>query len=246
MWLTISFMLALLVFAPIASAQSSSSTQYAAYSITGVMASPSFSGITINETVSPSSTSGMSDWTVHVSAGPMNTSYTRTVNSSLILFPYLPNLPNRTFAYHNQFSNYSLNVNATKTGNGTVTLNGNSYTVTNYTFNATVTQHRYWMSVFGNASVFPSGLLYSVAFNDSLGQSLAVMLIGTNLPVNSSLVSSTTSTSSQTTTTTSMTAAMIGGAAVILIGIGAFIAVSRRKSVSQGTGGANRNPINYQ
>jgi hypothetical protein len=241
-----SVLIVLLTLVPISSAQTTSKTQFASYSITGVaMGPPSFPGITINETVTPIS-SGMSNWTMDITVGHASNSFSRTVNSSVILFPYFPNVPNRSSSFTNEFYNYTLSVEATKVGNGTVTFNGTSQTVTQYTFNANASQHKYFMSVFGNASVFQSGLLYSATFNDSLGESFAVMLTGTNLPLNTPLYPTSTSSSSMTassmtSTATSSSGTMVTGAAVLLIGAGALAVVSMRKIESLITIGRKSN-----
>jgi len=222
----------IIMLAPAASAQSSSSTQFAAYNFSATWKGPpSISGF-VNESVTPL-TSGMSNVTFQIESNIMNTNVSRTLNSSYSFFPYFPTIPNRTFTYKTPINNYSITAILNQTGNGSVSFNGQNYTVTNYSYNANVSQYRYKAYVLGNASVFPSGLLYSSSFNDSFGQSVSVWLNSTNLSLNSTSNVTTTSTAtmSSTVSSSSSSAIVISGilAGSLFVGTGAFVLISRRR-----------------
>ena len=73
------------------------------------------------------------------------------------------------------------------------------------------------MSATGNASVFPSGLVYSATIVANSTDTVQIQLLGTNLGLNS------TSGGSQTTSI-----AVAGGAGSILAGVGAFVFYKRK------------------
>jgi hypothetical protein len=237
-----------LTFAATMAAAQTSTTQYAVYNIATVgRGTLSVSG-TINESVTPLG-NGMSNYSLQVQSNMINTAFTRTLNSSLVFFPVLPAITNRSFSYSSPIYNYSITAIVNETGNTSVTVSGQSYNVTNFTYNATVSQYKYSSMVSGNASVFSNGLLYSAAFNDSYGQSFHVWLNSTNLPLNSSLSttnsssSSSSSTSSATTTSSSAATSLPVFAALAssaFIGVGAFALFQRhRKQISLGRHGSS-------
>ena len=124
-----SFM-SLAMLAPAVGAASTSS-QYAAYSISGNFGNHSITAI-VNETVAPSSASGMSDLTLKIASTMSNFSYSKIINSSRVIFPYFPTVANQSFTY--QVKNYSISASIAQTGTGSANYGGKTYSLTNYTF----------------------------------------------------------------------------------------------------------------
>lgn len=203
--------------------------QYASYSVTGSREGRSFSAI-VNETVSPSSATGISDVTLQIISGSGNLSYSKLMNSSQILLPYFPTISNQSFTY--EFHNFSISATITQAGLGSVVYNGNTYTLSNYSFSLTVSG-RSQMEAVGSASVFPSGLVYSASLVANGTDSLSVRLLGTDLSLNPQ-----SNSSSQTNTSI----AVAGGTASILVGIGAFV-VHRRTKNTPRTEGSGEKPL---
>ncbi|HXQ92037.1 MAG TPA: LPXTG cell wall anchor domain-containing protein [Nitrososphaerales archaeon] len=208
--------LSLAMLAPAAGATTASS-QYAAYSISGNFGNHSITAL-VNETVAPSSSSGMSDLTLKIASSMSNFSYSKIVNSSGVMFPYFPTVANQSFSY--QVHNYSISASIVQSGTGSVTFSGKTYSLTNYTFSVSGAKFGGSpMNATGGASVFPSGLVYSAWVRANASETIHVQLVGTNLPLDAS------SGSSQTTSI-----AVAGGAGSILAGVGAFVFYKRKNS----------------
>ncbi len=201
--------------------------QYASYSIGGDGEGHSFS-VVVNETVSPSAAAGMSDFTLQIASAMGNFSYSKIMNASKVVLPYFPVISNQSFTY--QFHNYTIYATINQSGTGSVDYNGRTYTLSNYTFSVTASGHSQ-TSAIGSASVFPSGLVYSVALVANGTDTVSVRLLATNLP----LVSPSSS-SSQTTTSV----AVAGGVGSILVGVGAFVAYKRKNSSHSGDSGETK------
>ncbi|MHB2035570.1 MAG: hypothetical protein ACYCPW_02365 [Nitrososphaerales archaeon] len=198
-------------------AASAQSGQYAAYTVTATTSVKSFSGV-VNETVSPSSTSGRSDLTLQVISSSFNFSISKLVNSSLAMLPYLPSIGNQSFSY--QGHNFTASVSLVKTGTGTATVSGTSYTITNYSFQVSGSKvGGVTRSVSGELSALPSGLVYSATVNAN-NFTLQAHLVGTNAALSASTSSSTS-------------APLVIGASVgaIAAGVG-LIALYRRRNAS--------------
>ena len=113
-----------------------------------------------------------------------------------------------------------------KTGTSTVKISGSSYTVTNYSFQLSGSRlGGNSVSVSGDVSALPSGLVYSASVGAN-GYSASVQLLKTNLPLNTS------NSSSSNTKTTSVLIA--GGFGTLAAGVGAF-AVYRKRNVGEGS-----------
>ena len=204
-------------------------SQYAAYSISGNFGNHSISAL-VNETVAPSSSTGMSDLTLKVASSMENFSYSKIMNSSKVILPYFPTVANQSFSY--QIHNYSISASIAQTGTGSATFNGKTYTLTDYTFSVSGAKlGGSPMSATGGASVFPSGLVYSAWVAANASETIHVQLVGTNLALDA------TSGSAQTTSI-----AVAGGAGSILAGVGAF-AFYKRKSNPQKTNENGEKPL---
>jgi hypothetical protein len=198
--------------------------EYAAYNVTGSAGGHSFSAV-INETVAPSSTSGMSDVTLQIASNMANLSYSKIMNSSQVILPYFPTISNQSLTY--QLSNYSMSATIHQAGSGSATYAGKTYAISNYTFSVSVSG-KSQMSASGSTSVFPSGLVYSARIVANGTDTIIVQLLGTNLSLDAQ---------SNSSMTTSI--AVAGGAGTILAGIGAFVFYKRKgKTPSENTSDA--------
>jgi LPXTG-motif cell wall-anchored protein len=208
--------LSLAMLAPAVGATTASS-QYAAYSISGNYGNHSITAL-VNETVAPSSSSGMSDLTLKIASSMSNFSYSKIVNSSKVMFPYFPTVANQSISY--QMQNYSISASISQSGTGSATYDGKTYSLTNYTFSVSgVKLGGSPMNASGGASVFPSGLVYSAWVTANASETIHAQLVGTNLSLDTS------SSSSQTTSI-----AVAGGAGSILAGVGAFVFYKRKNN----------------
>jgi LPXTG-motif cell wall-anchored protein len=219
-----SFM-SLAMLAPAVGATTTSS-QYAAYSISGNFGNHSITAI-VNETVAPSSTSGMSDLTLKIASTMSNFSYSKIVNSSKVIFPYFPTVANQSFTY--QMKNYSISASIAQTGTGSVNYDGKTYSLANYTFSVSGAKlGGSPMNASGGASVFPSGLVYSAWVAANASETIHVQLLGTNLPLDATSGSQTTS------------IAVAGGAGSILAGVGAFVFYKRKNNPQKASGNGDK------
>ena len=169
----------LLCLSPIVAA--SQTTQgYVNYQIT-LSSSSTTSSLTIRESVSPSSSSGFSLLTLELMGAQQNLTYSRLVNSSFpLLFPYMiyP-ANNQSISY--QTRNYSINLSVTQIGSSSVTFNGSSYKLTEYTFWASVSfENSTTKTVSGSLNTFPSSLIYSAQLAVN-GTTAEIQLLSTNL-----------------------------------------------------------------
>ena len=190
-------------------ATSATTSQFVAYNITVGNSSRTFTAV-VNETVSPSSTTGLSDITFHLISSMSNLTYSKVVNSSQAILPYLPVSGNESFEY--QGSNYSVSVSLTKIGTSSATISGSSYTVTNYSFQVSGSKPGgSSLSVSGQLSTLPSGLVYSAVLNLD-GYNAKIQLSNTNLPLAASGSSSSTNAS----------VVIAGGFGTLTTGLAAF------------------------
>ena len=126
--------MALLSFAfvmPVASAQSSGS-QYVVYSINASGPNHTVSA-TVNETVVPSSSNGLSSVTLQVISSNANLSYSKLVNATQRILPILPSIGTRSINL--TLKNASISASVTQTGTQSIRFSGANYTITNYSFN---------------------------------------------------------------------------------------------------------------
>ncbi len=211
---------------PAVFASGSPQNGYVTYSVTVTNSTHTMSA-TVNESIGPAS-GGYSVLSLQLMSSMSNLSYSRLVNSSMAMFPYLPIAGNQSFTY--QFHNYSISASIAKTGSGSAKIAGSTYTTTYYTFSVSADRmHGKSVYVSGGLSTLPSGLIYSVdgSYN---GATLHVQLLSTDLPLNASSGSS----------SSSSTMAIIGGTGTVAAGIGAFALIRRERSSSRAD--ANRAP----
>jgi len=183
--LTVGLLLAtisLLALVPLAQASTSSSAAspssgYAAYNVQFTQNGTTRTA-SVNESVTPSSSPGESIILLTVEGTQSNFTYSRAVNSSLTLFPYLPAISNQTYSYSN--SSYTVSASISQHGSSQVTFQGTAYTLTEYAFSADVGSANGSRTITGTVSAFPSDLVYS-ATAQSNGTSVAATLTATSL-----------------------------------------------------------------
>lgn len=168
-----------LVQAATSASSSSASSGYASYAIQ-VNVNGTTRSISVNESVTPSSSPGQSILTLAVEAASSNFTYSHVVNSSLTLLPYLPAISNQNFTYSGK--SYSFAAKISQQGTSQVTFQGKSYSVTNYAFSADIVSANGSRTITGSVSAFPSDLVYSVSAHATNG-SVAATLTSTSLPL---------------------------------------------------------------
>jgi hypothetical protein len=136
--------------------------------------------VTFNETVSSTSNKDWDLLFLSVFSNNWSLSYSRSVNSSHQFFPYVPSIANQTFKFNS--TELSLTLSLQKNGTKQVQFQGGSYTLTTYSFTASVYSRGQSGSLRGEVEAFPSGLLYSAKLSSEKG-SVSVMLLSTNLPL---------------------------------------------------------------
>jgi hypothetical protein len=166
-----------LVQAASTASSSSPSSGYASYGIQ-VTQNGTTRSISVNESVTPSSSPGKSIILLSVEAASSNLTYSRVVNASSTLFPYLPAISNENYTYSGK--SYSVAAKISQQGTSQVTFQGNSYSVTDYAFSANLVSANGSTSISGSVSVFPSDLVYSVSAR-STNASVAATLTSTSL-----------------------------------------------------------------
>jgi hypothetical protein len=146
--------------ASVTAGSSSPSSGFASYGVQ-VTQNGTTRSVSVNESVTPSSSPGNSILLLTVQAASSNFTYSRVVNSSSTLFPYLPAISNQNYTYSS--SSYSVAAKISQEGVSQVTFQGNAYTVTNYAFSATIVSTNGSKTISGNVSAFPSDLVYTVS-----------------------------------------------------------------------------------
>ncbi len=214
-----------------------SAPEFASYRISGSGEGHSFSAV-VNETVAPSSASGMSDVTLQIGSAMQNLTYSKIMNSSQVILPYFPTISNQSLTY--QFHNYSISASINQGGSTSASYNGQSYSLSNFTFSVSVSgggqmgaASQAPPGITGSVLVFPSGLVYSASIVANGTDTVSVQLLGTNL-------SFTSQSGSSPMTTTSI--AVAGGAGSILAGVGAFV-FYRRKNNSHSPNPSESKPL---
>ncbi len=196
----------------------STGTQFVAYQVTGSFHNHSISAV-VNESISASSATGMSNLTLQLGSGMGNLSYSKIVNSTKVMFPYFPGMANQSLSF--QYHNYSISLSIAQIGTRSISYQARSYSLTQYSFSVSALKAGGTpMSARGNISIFPSGLVYSASILANGTDPIQVQLLGTNLDLNAA--------PSASTQTTSI--AVAGGAGSILAGVGAFVFYRRKNN----------------
>src|ERR1035437_1635890 len=108
-----------------------SASGYAAYSIQANM-NGTTRAVSVNESITPSSSVGESIITLAVQGTSSNFTYSRMINSSSALFPYMPGISNQNYSYTSK--NYTMTARISQQGPSQMSFQGKPYTLTNYMF----------------------------------------------------------------------------------------------------------------
>jgi len=204
--MVVSLALAALLVASSAAA-SQPSRGFAAYRVSVTLPSGQQSAM-VNESVVQSSKPGFSDLILQLTGSRQNLTYSRLVNSSTSLFPYLSDLASQALDYSNgTTANAHLNFSAA--GTTMVTFQGSQYTLNLYTFAASGSYHGMTVAANGTLEAFPSSLVYSATVSSG-NVSLRAVLVATDLQL--------TQPSGQTAASTYVGAGLgVGGVALVAV-----------------------------
>jgi len=208
-------LVSLLALVPVALATTSTSSSGAStgtvtYALQGNYNGTSHSA-TVTETVAADSNPGESIVSLAISGSMANFTYSRVVNSSLALLPYLPAISGNNYTY--TAKTYSVSASIAKTGTSSVTFQGQSYTLSDYAFSATVTSTNGTSTISGTVSAFPSDLVYSVSIH-SQDSSGSATLTSTSLPL-----SAASAAPALQATTAGIGLSIAAGAVVVSLGV---------------------------
>lgn len=140
--------------------------------------------VLVTETVGPTSKAGYSDLILQFFGKQQNLSYSRFVNASNVLFPYLPNIASHSFDYTNG-TKYSLHVNLTSSGATMVTFKGGQYSLSVLAISISGSYGPRTFRANGTVDTFQSSLVYSASLGNGTAKVEAV-LQATDLPLNQS------------------------------------------------------------
>jgi hypothetical protein len=180
---------------------------FVAYRVNVVLPSGQRSAL-VNESVGQSSKPGFSDLILQLTGSQQNLTYSRLVNSSTALFPYLSNLASQALDYSNG-TTADVHLNFSATGTTTVTFQGSQYTLNLYSFAASGSYRGMSATVNGTLETFPSTLVY-LATAVSGNASVRAVMVATNLQL--------TESSTQTAAATYVGAGLgVGGVALVAV-----------------------------
>lgn len=135
--------------------------------------------VIINETAGPSAKAGFTELVLQLIGGQQNLTYSRLVNASVEDFPYLSGVASQALDYANGTA-YAVHLNVTATGTEGVTFQGSQYTLTVYSFVASVSYANRTLGADGTLATFPSSLLYSADVSAG-NESAHAMILATDL-----------------------------------------------------------------
>ncbi len=138
---------------------------YAVYSVQ-VSAMGASHSIMVNESVSATSSASYDKLILSIVSGGSTFNYSRSINSSLDVSPFLPAVTNQSFAYTSGSS--SVSVSILKNGTSSLRFDGGSYGLTSYSLTTRASYNGTAETIDGAISAFPSGLVYSVKLADTI------------------------------------------------------------------------------
>ena len=186
---------------------------FAVYKITGSVMGISHS-LTVNETVAATSSPANDQLILRLVSGNLTLSYSRSINSSDMVSPFIPSITNQSFSFSYGASTVSASI--ARSGTSQIAFQGSQRTLTDYSLSADSAVNGTANSVSGTISTFQSGLVYSVVLNTTMPAgafenqaagmsipvglaistaaqaipvSLSVTLLSTSLPLNASSAS---------------------------------------------------------
>jgi hypothetical protein len=119
--------------------------------------------MTVNETVATTSNPAHDNLILKVAEGGSTLNYSRSVNSSDVISPFLPAITNQSFS--STTGSRSITASITKNGSETIQFQGASYTLTSYSISGVVTLNASTVDVQGALTTFPSGLIDSASLH---------------------------------------------------------------------------------
>lgn len=133
---------------------------FAAYKV-AITADGQTNSFTVNETVSVTSNPSYDNLILGVVSAGQTFNYSRTVNASDDLSPFIPSISNQTFSSTSGSSTVKVNV----LKNGTIPLGfqGTSYTLTSYSLAGSLSSNGTVVTVQGALTTFQSGLVNTAA-----------------------------------------------------------------------------------
>jgi hypothetical protein len=154
---------------------------FAVYRVTVAAQGHSFS-FTINETIAKTSNPDYQTLIVKIAAPGSTYNYSRSVNASDYLSPFLPSISNQTFSSGSSMGRIS--VNLLKNGTRTLEFSGSSQTLTTYSLSVNLSVNGSATSLQGGIAAFSSGLVQSASlvasYPDIQTLGLPGMLAGLN------------------------------------------------------------------
>ncbi len=173
--------LILLVSTVPASSASQTNLGFVTYDVTIVVPYGQHSAL-VNETVRTTDKPGFSVFILQVISQEQNLTYSRLVNVSQNLLPYLPSLPNQTLNYANGMG-YSVHLSVTTMGTTVVTFLGSQYSLNEYAISADVSYGNRTLTATGEVHTFDNGLIYSASLSVINLVEFRAILKATNLPL---------------------------------------------------------------
>lgn len=136
--------------------------------------------LTVNETVAATSSPSSDTLILKIAAQTWNLNYSRSINSSSDVSPFIPSITNQTFSYGSGANSVTISV----VENGTLSINfqGHQYTLTSYSLSASGVDNGSSIAITGALTTFPSGLVQSLRLSSN-GLSLPASEIP-NVPAN--------------------------------------------------------------
>jgi hypothetical protein len=135
----------------------------------------------VNETVGHSSAASKDALTLAFAFGGSNLTYSRLVNASTFVQPFLPSISNQTLTYKSSKGSVSLSVS--QAGTLQQSFHGTTYELSGFLFDAQVAAGNRSGHAVGRLYAFPSGLVYSVNASTGPKISVSAVVVSTNLPL---------------------------------------------------------------
>jgi len=155
-------------------------TGSAAYSIT-VSTPMGTHSVLVNETVKGSDRAGFSDLILQLTGTTQNLTYSRLVNASEALLPFMPTVPSQSFDYSNK--TFNVHANFTQAAPESVSFQGSTYTMNVYDISLSASYGTKAFTAVGTIESFPSSLVYSVELSSGILLQASIVLKGTDLPL---------------------------------------------------------------
>ncbi len=146
---------------------------YAAYQVS-ITSSRGQHSVLVNETIGPSNKAGYSDLVLQLIGRQQNLTYSKLVNASEDLFPYLPSTATQSFSYSNGTA-YSVSLNLTDSGKTAVTFKGSQYNLDVLAISVSASYGDRSIRANGTVETFPSALVYSASIGNSTARLQAVL-----------------------------------------------------------------------